>query len=389
MKNSELIIKKNSAKKKVEIKRKDGETVLNLKAKNFNADNINEFISMLKKVINQQKIKKEIVVLLDFEKFADMLVNVIFENIIYTLIAKYKFNVIFRYSQKFRDSNKGAGFVNTLLARLIARKIDTNKFCEQYLSKVINEREFRELISYNNVKDNYLGRLNFDITNCIQNSGITRSYATNIANIVAELVDNANEHASSDVLIMINIDDTYEESTGDDCWAVNVVVLNYGEKLLFSGIKAKINTYDTNTVNNKYIVVKQAFQNHKKFFDEYYTEEDFFNITTFQHDISGRDGEFKSGGTGLPVLLESILKNSYDSNCYVMSGNNVIHFIRKYLNSREGWYAFNENGNYVDSKPACYVKEEKEAKPISKSLTFLPGTAYNLQFIKKKEKNNE
>ena len=51
------------------------------------------------------------------------------------------------------------------------------------------------------------------------------------------------------------------------------------------------------------------------------------------------------------------------------------------LNVNNRWVGFNSNGNYLNSPP------EKDC--FGKSAIIMPGTAYNLNFVLKREENNE
>ncbi|WP_187291024.1 hypothetical protein [Clostridium novyi] len=53
-----------------------------------------------------------------------------------------------------------------------------------------------------------------------------------------------------------------------------------------------------------YNKIYKAYDNHKKFFDDEYTEDDFFLITAFQNHVTSRSYKSGYGGTGLTTLIE-------------------------------------------------------------------------------------
>ena len=87
-----------------------------------------------------------------------------------------------------------------------------------------------------------------------------------------------------------------------------------------------------NTVlEDRYKKVQEAYEYHKKYFNDDYMKEDFFNIAAYQHKISGREKIVETGGTGLTKLISSLEKKADSHQCYVLSGNRGIFFKQDYL----------------------------------------------------------
>ena len=57
------------------------------------------------------------------------------------------------------------------------------------------------------------------------------------------------------------------------------------------------------------------------------TKEDFYNICSFQHKISGRKDVKSTGGTGLTKLIQTLEKMSDAHKCYVVAGKKVVNFL--------------------------------------------------------------
>ena len=111
--------------------------------------------------------------------------------------------------------------------------------------------------------------------------------------------------------------------------------------------------------------------------DDTYKEEDFFNIASFQHKISGSIKKNTTGGTGLTKLVSSLEKQSDAHKCYLITGNRALWFFHQYLEyNQDGWIGFNTENDFLNKTPAYTV--------IGPNSIYLPGTAYNLNFVMKR-----
>ena len=105
------------------------------------------------------------------------------------------------------------------------------------------------------------------------------------------------------------------------------------------------------------------------------------NSESFQHKISSRKDKFSTGGTGLTQLLRGLQDKSDAYECYMLSADRRYNFIKSILlHNEEEWIGFNDKFDFLNALP--------DRKFISKSNLFLPGTAYNLNFVMKREENN-
>ena len=93
-------------------------------------------------------------------------------------------------------------------------------------------------------------------------------------------------------------------------------------------------------------------------------------------------GETASGGTGLTTLLKSLEKSSDSDCCYLFAGNRIMLFDKNLLDQDEnGWIGFNSKNDFFYNPPAPHILK---TCPIT-----LPGVAYNLNFVCKKESEYE
>lgn len=124
----------------------------------------------------------------------------------------------------------------------------------------------------------------------------------------------------------------------------------------------------------RYEQLKKAYLNHKKFFSEDYTEDDFFMLSAFQNKISGRVNDTLNGGTGLPQVIKSLESKSDNHACYVISGKRMMALRRDLLQyNDEMWLGMNKENDFIGHRP--------EAGVFGESQIFFPGTAFNLNFI--------
>ena len=308
----------------------------------------------------------------------DKLSYVILEVIIYKLINDYKKKV-------FIAADKVVPHINTygILESIFFREIEYDgsygeKFCNNFTRRSrVTRNSFRRLVKAEKGSD--ISELMTDSKSFLKGFLIDKNDIEGISRIVTELADNACEHAQSDCFVDIDVsEDHYKDEEMDQgYYAVNICVLNFSDILLGDQLKKKMQ--DANVVtNDRYLDIVTAYNNHKKQFDEYYTDEHFFALSSFQDKISGRAYQINTGGRGLAEIVGELEKRVSEYECYVMFGNKVIFFHSDCLDvDSKGYIAFNTQHDFVEKRP--------EKKVISYSPTNLCGTGYNLSLIYKKE----
>ncbi|MDO4170322.1 MAG: hypothetical protein Q4D45_10520 [Lachnospiraceae bacterium] len=200
-----------------------------------------------------------------------------------------------------------------------------------------------------------------------------------VVSLVAELAGNVKEHTNSDCIIDIDVTPSKYSKKGEKSntsyYGINIAIVNFSEVLLGTQLKSLFSR--EKNLDGRYKKVQDAYEYHKKFFNEEYGEEDFFNITAFQNKISGRDIIASTGGTGLTKTIESLEKRADAHHCYVISGNRGIRFDQDYLEYHDGWIGFNSQNDYFANVPDLSL--------LISSKLYIPGTAYNLNLVMKKE----
>lgn len=386
MKDSVLIFEKNSSalkKKPKNMRIKNGALEVTIKK----ADLDNAFIVKLIKIINFIKANYKsnmlpIKFILDDINLTDKLAYIVLECIIESLIVNYNYKVEVLF--KLKKGISTAGITSSPLKYLGYGNKKIIKKDELYVKNFSYDHfknHFRRMIKYEDCcKGDALCKVYDEIAYFQKNFNISYDCYEDISEVIIELIGNAIEHTKSDCLVDFDIAPNYATKQGEPVCGINISVISFSNILLGDGLKDKIINLPNNLKSNRYNHVKNALQNHIGFFDNNYDITDFFNISAFQHKISGSLSKMDSGGVGLTKLIKSIEDKAEEHSCYVLTGDRIIMFDPLYLEyDKNGWIGFNENNDYLKAKPS--------EKTLQKSEFFMPGTAYNLNFIMKVNQN--
>lgn len=351
----------------------------------FTGIQIGQIISIINAAHNKYgRLKYSIHFHLGNVKFIDKLTYVFLECICYYLIAYYGHPV-----QIFMNVNKDIGtdgIYSSPLLLLNCTKMEKIRMYPEKFKFDIYEYHFRRLINgVGKETTNYLGELYVEIDSFLKRFSIDDDCRDEVGHVTTELVGNAGEHALTNCLVDIDVAPNYKKYEGnklvDDSYyyGINIAVINFSTKLLGDDINTNIiQNINGQRINDRYDYVLSAYSNHSKKFSEQYTKEDFCNITAFQKKISGRPEKATTGGTGLTFLIKSLEEKSEKHRCYVISGNRCVNFFDKLIEyDEDGWISFNSENDYLKNIPDDEV--------VTDCLIYMPGTAYNFNFIMKGE----
>lgn len=340
----------------------------------FNGEVIKDILQFVN-VANSKFYKIPIFFNLGEIRFTDKLTYILFECICNYLIVQCKTKV--NVSFKVETSIYTLGIISSPVT-LLAQKNESEKFIKAFNSEIY-KLHYRKVIKFEEYKDIYLlSKLMTDIDSFLKSFNVIKQNRNAIAEVIVELVGNVFEHAETDCLI--DLDVTENSFVKDDCedlyYGINIAILNFSDKLLGSGIAEKIKAKEM--LNERHENLLFAYNLHSKNFDSNYNENDFFNLASFQYKISGRMSKEHTGGTGLKKLISRLEDYSDDYLCYVLSGDRIVFFEKDYLKYNEdNWIGFNDENDFLNNIP------KKEL--LGRSITFMPGTAYNLNFVMKME----
>lgn len=323
--------------------------------------------------INQKKYPSKMPVYFSFNQkvqFSDKLTYVLFECICYQLILEgHPVYVSINHNHKITTHGYNS---SPLWLLSTGKKSDVAKFLEKFQHDLY-KLHFRKVLLKDSGKDE-LCKLMDDIAIFQKPFDIKEEDREKIAEVLVELVGNAKEHSSGDCLIDFDISEEYFKRgiEGKMYHGINIAILNFSGQLLNTSLKQKLNFNENQS--ERYNLVRQAYNYHQPYFNEQYLEEDFYNIATFQHKISGRRGNTSTGGTGLTKLIRSLEETSDAYMCYVVSGQRRLQFKKEYMQYNEDyWIGFNNANDFLTAPPNPNL--------LNRNPFFFPGTAYNLNFI--------
>lgn len=357
--------------------------IFEIKESVLNWDTIKELLgSIAQYKVAYKGMNVPIILLFSHEgiRLYDKLTYMMLECICYSIIKEFHTSVQIKWKPETDIFTLGVS-CSPLLLLNNTKHTSVLKFPGKF-EKDIYRSHYRRVVNGRQEKDsNYLGLLCTEVSSFLKFFDISDEYREEVAEVVAELVGNACEHTEADCLVDIDVTaDHVKQENGKyvegSYYGINIAIINLSEKLIGDDLKTKV--IDRNMVEERYADVKNAYIIHKASFQESYGEEDFFNIAVFQDKISGRADKVYSGGTGLTLLIKTLERQSDTNMCYMQSGNRIIYFQEELLDyDKDGWIGFNKNNTFF--------KEIPDNECIGRSRFYLPGTAYNLHFVMKRE----
>ncbi len=373
----ELLFNENKEVSNIKFPIKNKRIVFRLCRPTIDGMGILQLIKGVNAIENKFSLKIPVVVELGEITFADKLSIVIFECICFYMINYCKRIVYLKYKIHEYDIWTEGVASSPFLLLGTANKDHIKKFVQKFKYDIFRNH-FRKVIQATD-DEMALSRLMTDIEYFLKIFSVDTLYIDKISEVIAELVGNANEHTKTDTLLDIDVTKSYiKRPTGDNVYGINIVVINFSSQLFGAALHEKLCSSNIDKIkqNKRYNELLTAYNNHKDFFNEDYKKEDFYNIASFQHKISGRENILDYGGTGLTKLIESLEKMSEAHHCYMLTGNRVINFLSEHLEYNEDkWIGFNNKKDFINNIPS---NEVVDSCPV-----FFPGTAYNLNFVMK------
>ncbi len=385
MQNEELLFQKNTeCFRNLKIRVKNSRAVISFRKETIGGKEIFELI----KVINYfesrySKVKMPLIFELGTLRFADKLSMVIFENICHYVLQNHR-NVQLSFREGWDIWTEGI-CSSPLLLLCKDDSAHIQKFKEKYKWEIFRNH-YRRVVFIDEKNNPWmLSKIASEIYSFLSPFDVDEDCRIQIQLVVSELMGNVDEHTQTECLVDIDVTEPYIKINGEgEYYGINIVVLNYSEALLGDALKNKLANKEMLNLeqNPRYQTVLEALRNHSPQFDEKYQEEDFYNIASFQHQISGRGKTSSTGGTGLTKLIRSLERMSDAHQCYVLTGNRVMYFKHQFLEyDSEHWIGFNKSNDFKQDVPDRSV--------LDGCRIFFPGTAYNLNFAMKKGNKHE
>lgn len=340
----------------------------------FDGKSIDNIIKFVNKV-EQKNSRNKIPILFKLGKIeiADKLTFIIFECICNYLIKNNR-RVYVEFETERNIYTEGIAS-SPLLLLDVRNKQSSEKYLKTFKSEIFGSK-YRRVVTVEENNDPYLlSKIMTDLDSFLKVFSVIKQYRDAITEVIVELVGNALEHAQTDCLIDLDVTEEYKKEEADgEYYGINITIVNFSEKVLGYSISEKVRHPDL--LNERHSHLNKAYDMHKNFFNEDYTETDFYHIATFQHKISGRMNIESTGGIGLTSLIKGLEDYSDAYHCYVITDNRALFFLHDYLNfNEENWIGFNKENDFLNCIPADDVVRPNGIK--------MPGTAYNLNFVMK------
>ncbi|MDD6046041.1 MAG: hypothetical protein PUC97_01250 [bacterium] len=315
-----------------------------------------------------------IIINIDCKFLEDKLTLALLECICYSLIVDYGHYVSIGF--RLNHTIQTEGISSSPLGLLGSNKQDRIKLYIDKFKEELYKSHYRRLVIEGSDRNSDLSIVLGDIGSFLKHLGIEEEYRVELSEVVTELICNACEHGKTDCLVDIDVTKEYfkEGSAGRFC-GINVAVINFSNIPFEDAMKDKMDK--DYPEDSRYSTLLKARDYHSKHFSDTYLEEDFYKIAAFQDRISGRIDKVNSGGVGLTKLISSLEKKSDATSCYMITGRRRLVFDHAILEyDSNGWIGFNLEKSFLNGIPQRGI-----LNPIS---FYMPGTAYNLNFVVKK-----
>ena len=377
MKNLESFIKKNcSNRNRGRFRLEDAIFHCDIDGRYFDETSLKKVIGFVEKVnIIAKYAKVSVCINIDCKWFKDKLSILVLECICYYLVTVREYKVKVNLTSQINIWTEGIKSSPLMLLDSYEQK-SVQKYMKRFCFEIYH-RHYRRLIKVDDFPLNSLSMFMTEIDSFLNVLGVSEKYRDKVSEVAVELIGNATEHGETDCLIDIDVTNAYKKINSDKLYCgVNVAVINFSEKLVGEAIRKKMMVNENQ--EGRYKELLSAYIHHKCFFNDKYTQEDFFNIAAFQHKISGREHNISTGGTGLTNLILALEELSDTHICYMVSGDRAIELRKEYIRLNENkWIGFNREGDFLNACPDPEVL-------INYGL-IIPGVAYNLNFAVEKE----
>lgn len=312
-------------------------------------------------------------ILIDSDYIAGQAILTLMESIIYFVMNEWNFKVMYRFSIK--DNVLGYQiFKNSILFKYNNKKISIEDYNTEYNKQItVDMDHFRKLCRNNeeNRKGKFISITMDEVDTFLKLFEFDDDYRNELAEVIVEIVDNALNHSNGDCILNLNVlKNSYHRYKYVDVALVVIDDIFIGKEIMEYIYKENKSEY-----SEKNKIVLEAYEKHKKFFDETYNIHSFAMISAFQKYVTTRKMSY-TGGTGLTTLIKALIEKSNHNFCYAISGDTNMIFIKEFLKlNEEGLIGFNEENNYKEMPP--------NKKVVSVNKYDMNINIYNLQFVLK------
>lgn len=381
MKNIELLVKCNDSYEKNKINFGKGCYIYKHNDKYFNLNSIEAIIKYICNIKNNTIHNLPIKIIIKKAITEDKISLIMLECICYYMIKEINKSVLIELEVAKYPHN--TILATSPLKLLTILNLNNKRLYIKKFEKSISMYHYRALVKNSEAEgSDVLSKEQTNIALFLQNNNIKEYIRENLAEVVVELIDNACSHGDTDCIVDIDVSPNVgKQDETDEFYAINICVLNFSYKLFNEDLRLKLKSEECQRKQKgRYKQILDVFKTHKINFSDQYTEDDFYTIAAYQHNVSGRKGKYSNGGTGMTKLIKNLQQQSVVSHCFMISGNRIMRFKKELLDYDENyWLGFNKEKDFF-----AHIPDEML---FCKSKFYMPGTGYNLYFIFKKEVN--
>lgn len=351
---------------------------IRIKDRKFSIKSIYKIAEHLK-WIKENKTTNEVKIIIDSEYIVDQAIITLFEVLIYFVLNEWNLKIIYRFSVK--ENLLGYEiYKKNLLFKYNNKKINIDEYNSEFNKELsFTVDHFRKVCrnTEENKKNDFISVTMEEVGIFLKCFEIDNEYRSELAEVIAEVVDNALKHSNGDCILNINVlKNAYKKYK-----YVDVAILVVDDTFVGKNIIEYIKDEDKSEYSERNKIVIDAYNNHKVKFNENYGINQFAMISAFQKYVTTRKDIKNSGGTGLTTLIEALIDKSNENFCYAISGPTNLLFKREFLTlNDEGLVGFNLNNDYIYEIP--------DRKVVSINTYDMNVNIYNLQFILKESNDN-
>lgn len=346
---------------------------MRIKDETFSIKSIYKIVEHLKWMYTEKK-TLETKIIIDSKYISDQAILNLMESILYFVINEWEFHVTYRFT--INENFLGYQvFKNSILFKFNNTKISINKYNNEYNKKiVIDKNHFRKICenTEENRKGTFISITMDEIDIFLKYFELNNEYRHELSEVIVEIVDNALKHSKGDCILTLNVLD----NTNNNYKYVDVAIVVIDDIYIGKHIIDYIENKDKSEYSEKNNIVMEAYNKHKKYFDDEYNINSFAMISAFQKYVTTRKMANNSGGTGLTTLIEALINKSTHNFCYTISGGTNLIFKKEFLHlNNKGMIGFNETNDYINAIPNSNI--------VSINKYDMNVNIYNLQFILK------
>lgn len=319
-------------------------------------------------------------------EIADDAVVSVLESILYGFFLGDASRTVFLKFERIKPGDISGRYLAQSIVLRLGDALEANIYGERFIKDFEKAKDFKGLLSarwtflHNEETTKYV-ELYDDVPNFLKHALASKAIKdqeaiiSEISEAIAEVAYNVRDHSDGDLIVQCKYMGNLVMRPKFDSKRVGVLccsLLNVGEKTIGGTIKEAL---DSGLSDKGKEMVRKTLKVHEPFFNEIYTEDEFYYVSSFQKGVTRKDvKDSDSYGTGLTVLIKSLKNRVYLSYCYGMSGRSVSFFQDKYLGFGEAeTIGFNESGSYLQEPPSPYA--------IAHLPFFFPGSIFNLVFV--------